>query len=122
MWELYYNICSLTATRKKLRNEATKHEKILWEELKGKKLLGYKFRRQHSIGRYILDFYCNELLLGVEIDWDSHLWEENIKYDNLRTEYIKTANIKIIRFTNIEVEEDIYLVLEKLSKFIKTNK
>jgi len=57
MWKTYYNVSSLALTRKKLRNEATRHENIMWEVLKWSKFMWLKFRRQHSIWRYILDFY-----------------------------------------------------------------
>ncbi len=58
----------LKSTRKDLRNNPTSAEKILWEHLKGSNFYGYKFRRQHSIGRYILDFYCPELKISIELD------------------------------------------------------
>jgi very-short-patch-repair endonuclease len=58
--------------RRALRNNATKAERILWEKLKRKGLLGYKFRRQHSVGKFIMDFYCPELQIAIEVDGESH--------------------------------------------------
>ena len=66
------NKSSQTPIRKFLRNHSTVPEKLLWEKLKGKQLLGFKFRRQHGIGNYIVDFYCPKLKLGIEIDGVSH--------------------------------------------------
>lgn len=77
-----------------------------------------KFRRQHSIWRYILDFYSIELKLCVEIDWDSHFEENAKEYDNVRTEFLESAWIKVIRFTNKEIVENIEWVLESLKNFI----
>jgi len=114
MWKTYYNVSSLTVTRKKLRNEATRHENIMWEVLKWSKFMWLKFRRQHSIWRYILDFYCNSKKIWIEIDWNNHFEHETIEYDEIRTKYIETAWIKIYRFTNYEIENNLEEVLRKL--------
>jgi very-short-patch-repair endonuclease len=118
MWIDIYNNPRLTVTRKKLRNEATIHEQLLWCKLKWSKFEWLKFRRQHSIWRYVLDFYCNSLKLWIEIDWDNHLEEKIIEYDNIREEYIKQAWIKIIRFSNYQVEKNIEQVLSKIKAYI----
>jgi very-short-patch-repair endonuclease len=121
MWKEYYNCSELTVTRKKLRNYATKHEKILWEEIKWKKLMWLKFRRQYSVWRYILDFYCSSIKIWIEIDWINHLEKEILDYDIIRTEYIESDWIKIYRFTNNEIENNIQYVLNKLKEAIKNN-
>ncbi len=113
---LIYNRKKLKITRKKLRNEATETEKILWEELKNSKLMWLKFRRQHSINRYILDFYNIKYKLCIEIDWKIHL--EIKEYDEIRTEYLNAFWIKVVRFTNEEILENIVLVLNKIKKEI----
>ena len=118
MWKEYYNNSKLKLTRKKLRNEATKYEKILWEELKWSKFLWLKFRRQHSIWRYILDFYCPSKRIWIEIDWLHHLNNNILEYDILRTEYIESDNIKIYRFFNNEIENNLKWVLNKLKETI----
>jgi len=94
-----------------LRKEETKAEKILWQELRNKKL-GVKFRRQHPIDKFILDFYAPEIKLGIELDGSSH--KENTEYDKLRTEYLKSQGIKIIRFWNADVENNLESVIERI--------
>ena len=118
MWREHYNLSSMKVTRKKLRNEATEHERIMWEELKGKKFLWLKFRRQHSVGRYILDFYCPEKKIWVELDWNHHLEQEVAEYDFIRTEYLEADGIKIYRILNSEIEQDLVGVLKKLELVI----
>ncbi len=80
-----------------------------------------KFRRQHSVGRYVIDFYCNSLKIWIEIDGDTHEGEEAIEYDFIRSEYINRAWIKICRFTNRAVEYNIEEVLQELKEFILKN-
>jgi len=99
-----------------LRHEETKAEKILWEALRNKKL-GVKFRRQHPIDKFILDFYAPEIKLGIELDGFSH--KENTEYDKLRTEYLKSKGIKIIRFWNSEIENNLKEVIFKIKEEIK---
>ena len=119
MGKSYYNVESLTQTRKKLRNEQTKHERILWNVLKRSSFMWLKFRRQHSIGRYIIDFYCSFNRVGIEVDGKNHEEEEVIEYDAIRTEYLETAWIRILRFPNEEIENNLSWVLERLKDFIK---
>ncbi|MBI2631259.1 endonuclease domain-containing protein [Candidatus Nomurabacteria bacterium] len=98
-----------------LRHEETKAEKILWKELRNRKI-GVKFRRQHPIDKFILDFYAPEIKLGIELDGPSH--KENHEYDKLRTEYLESNGIKIIRFWNYEVETNLKDVLNKIKSEI----
>ncbi|MDD5769957.1 MAG: endonuclease domain-containing protein [Candidatus Gracilibacteria bacterium] len=119
MGYLKYNTLNLKPTRKTLRTNQTKPEEIFWNKVRNKQFHGLKFRRQHSIGRYILDFYCSELKLCIEIDGDNHFESEGIEYDNIRTEFVETVGIKVIRFTNKEIMENIEGVLESLGKVLK---
>lgn len=96
-----------------LRHEETKAEKILWKELRNRKL-NVKFRRQHPVDRFILDFYAPEIKLGIELDGFSH--KESREYDKLRTEYFESLGIKIIRFWNIEIEQNLKSVIDKIKK------
>ncbi len=98
-----------------LRKEDTKAEKILWKALRGNKLQS-KWRRQHPIDMYILDFYSPKLHLCIEIDGSVHKIKENKKYDALREEYLRIKGIKTLRFWNSEVEKDIDAVLKKIKK------
>lgn len=113
------NKIELKQTRRKLRNNQTKPEQIFWNKVRNKQLLWLKFRRQHSIWRYVLDFYCPELKLCVEIDWDNHFQDNQLKYDKLRTEFLDSSWIKVVRFTNIDIIENIDWVIENLEISIK---
>ena len=97
-----------------LRNKMTEAEKILWEVLKSKKLGGYKFRRQHSILKFILDFYCHTAKLGIEIDGENHNLKDQKFYDDDRTEILKEFGIKIIRFQNVDIIENLEEVKLKI--------
>lgn len=103
----------LTERRQELRNFATETEQLLWEQLRSEKL-GVKFRRQHSIGNYIADFYCPSKKFVIEIDGSQHYTNEGLGYDKVRDEFIKSLGIKIIRFSNREILEDLAGVLEKI--------
>jgi very-short-patch-repair endonuclease len=97
---------------KSLRNNMTYHEKLLWEKLKGKQLYGLRFRRQHPISFFIVDFYCHEAMLVVEVDGEIHY--DRIDYDDGRSAEMEKFGIKVIRFTNIEVENNIEKVIKTI--------
>jgi very-short-patch-repair endonuclease len=98
-----------------LRQKQTKAEEVIWNRLRNRKFYGYKFRRQHPISnRYILDFYCNEMRLAVEIDGDHHQNEMQKYDDDCRTNELKLMDIKVIRFNNKEVFNNIEEVLSKI--------
>ena len=99
-----------TELRKALRQHQTEPEIKLWYCLR-RKQLGVKFRRQHSIGRYIVDFYCPEQKLVIELDGDSHFSDAAINYDRQRDQFIRTQGMQVLRFTNLEVMENIEGVL-----------
>jgi very-short-patch-repair endonuclease len=108
-----HNRKTLEPFRKNLRNNSTSAEATLWNYLKGKQL-GKKFRRQHSIGNYIVDFYCATHRVAVELDGARHFTQEGIQYDAKRTAYLETLNVKVIRFENARVFEDIEKVLNEI--------
>ena len=89
-----------------------KAEQILWQYLKGKQLSGYKFRRQYSVGAFIVDFYCIEAKLAIELDGDSHFEEGVAGYDQKRQRFIENLGIRVLRFTNHEIYFDLDNVLE----------
>lgn len=97
------NITPLKPRRQQLRNNSTYTEKLLWEKLR-KKQLGYWFKRQVSISGYIVDFYCPQKRLAIEIDGSVHKTSSQQKYDIYRTRYLKQFNISEIRFWNQEIE------------------
>ena len=84
-----------------LRQNQTEAEKIFWNEVRGKKFYGYKFRRQHIFGAYIVDFVSIKLRLIIEIDGELH--NSNKEYDQHRTSYLNSLGYKVIRFSNHEV-------------------
>ena len=89
------------------KNQTDEEKKVWYQILKGRTP---KFHRQRIIGNYIVDFYCPQLRLAIEIDGYQHFYEENINYDNKRTEYIESQDIYILRFENNEVNKDIEYV------------
>ena len=109
-----HNKPTLLEYRKNLRNNATDAEVVLWKHLQNKQLEGRKFRRQHSVENYILDFYCPSERLAIELDGAHHFTEEGLKYDQERTAFLNNLNIRVIRFENIEVFENIEKVLVKI--------
>jgi len=102
-----------------LRKTQTDAEQILWSKLRSRGLSGFKFRRQHPIDNYILDFYCNEAQLGIEIDGGQHAEKENIKMDAQRTAFLNQKGIRVIRFWNNDVLENTNEVLEEIYAIIK---
>lgn len=105
--------------RKKLRNNMTKAEAILWREIKNRKILGFKFRRQFGIGAYVVDFYCTELKLAIEVDGATHQTDDEKEYDKARELEISQLDIQFIRFTNPEIYDDLDNVLEKIKAKIE---
>ena len=102
-----------------LRRNETKAEKLLWEKLRNNQLGGLKFRRQHPINIYIADFYCHKFKLIIELDGDYHNQEEQKQKDEVRTEVLRLNGLKIIRFKNEEVEQDINQVLTTIKNKIE---
>ena len=86
-----------------LRATQTDAENLLWMLLRGRRFGGYKFRRQHPVGRYILDFYCHDALLAIELDGGGHGEEQQAEYDGIRTAELEGAGIHVLRYWNHEV-------------------
>lgn len=105
---------------KELRKNMTQTEIMLWLELKGKKMRGYDFDRQRPIDNYIVDFYCKDLMLALEIDGESHYGNE--KKDNIRQKKIESYGVKFLRFDNLEVRYKMEMVLERIGNWIDENK
>ena len=94
---------SSTSRRRLLRGAATDAERRLWQHLRAKQAEGYKFRRQHSVGRFVLDFYCADARLAVEVDGNHHAEEPQRHLDEQRTAYLEARGIRVIRFSDREV-------------------
>ncbi len=116
-----YNLKYLKETRSFLRKNMTEAELVLWEILKDKKLCGRKFRRQHSIGYYIADFYCSSEKLIIELDGYHHFTTEGIKKDIERDDNLKSLGFKVLRFENKEVLENLTQVLKVIKSNFKAN-
>jgi very-short-patch-repair endonuclease len=101
---------------RKNRSNPTTAESILWEELRGKRFKGLKFRRQHPIGKYIVDFYCPSECLVIEIDGSVHNDENQKEYDHLREREIQGQDLRLKRFSNYEVENRLWWVLRKIDE------
>ena len=110
----------LKELRKRLRNNLTPAEATLWRMLRRKQLEGRKFRRQHSIGNYILDFYCPFEKLAIELDGQGHFTEGGYTSDKERDEYLLSLGIKVIRFENENVFNSIEGVLEVIKNNFRT--
>ena len=109
-----YNTTNQKLKRRMLRANMPKAEILLWLRLKGKGLCGYKFRRQYSIGKFVVNFYCPKLKLAIEVDGDSHFIEGADVHDRERQAIIETYGIAFLRFTNREIYENIDGVLDKI--------
>ncbi len=94
-----------------LRVNQTDAENLLWNILRGRRFCGAKFRRQHPVGRFILDFYCHDALLAIELDGSGHATDDQRAYDAERTRALKGAGIRVLRFWNNEVLKDTESVL-----------
>jgi len=105
---------------RKLRSNSTQTEIMLWNELKNKQLLGFDFHRQKPIDNFILDFYCNELMLAIEIDGDSHALKE--EKDKVRQKQIERYGIKFLRLEDMEVRYDLEKTLKKIEEWILNNR
>jgi very-short-patch-repair endonuclease len=99
----HYNKSSQTEKRRKLRQNQTNAEELVWRFIRNRQLLGYKFKRQYSIDHFVIDFYCAELKLAVEIDGVSHNTAEQKKKDIIRQKYLEDFNIKFVRIKDEEL-------------------
>ena len=117
---MFYNAKPIIFERAKaMRENMTRAEKAVWDLLKEKKVLGLRFKPQHPIDIFIADFYCHPLKLVVEIDGGVHISEDQIEYDIGREAELDRFGIKVIRFTNEEVETDITHVQNEIERICK---
>lgn len=103
---------NLTPLARSLRQQSTDAERLLWEHLRGRRLSGYKFRRQVVIDPYIVDFVCFDAKLIVELDGSQHL--ERQKEDEERTAYLTAMGYRVLRFWNHEVLNDMDAVKDRI--------
>ena len=108
--------------RQELRRNMTEAERLLWTKIRNRQINGCKFRRQYSIGSYVVDFYSTENKLAIEIDGPSHDSADAIDYDKNRQEEIESLGIRIVRFTNKDVLSNLDMVTIQLSETVKNQK
>jgi very-short-patch-repair endonuclease len=113
------NLKYLEVYRKKLRNKSTDAERELWKHIRKKKLTGRRFRRQFSINNYILDFYCFEEKLAIELDGQYHYTFDGILADKERDDFLKQQGITVLRFENKRVFKEIGVVLKEIQAYFK---
>lgn len=101
---------------RQLRKDETKAEKLVWETIRNRKFRGFKFRRQHVVQGFVLDFYCQEVKLGIEIDGAVHYKRKD--YDRLRQDIIESKGINVIRIKNRDILNDKSSILKKMRKSI----
>ena len=117
-----FNDPSRAAFRKKLRNNSTLPEVIFWKLIKNRQCANIKFRRQCSIGRYIVDFYSFEARLALEIDGEVHYLPFAQNYDFKRTAFLNSLGITVLRFTNDEILKNSEECFELLERFLDKGK
>ncbi len=108
------NNSRLKSFRRELRNNLTEAEKMLWWRLRSRQVKGLRFLRQYSLGPYVLDFFCPEISLAIEVDGGQHNETENKIKDEERTRYLEKQKIKVIRYWNNEVLGNIEGVMEDI--------
>jgi very-short-patch-repair endonuclease len=103
-----------------MRTNPTEAENILWHYLRDGKLRKYKFRRQHSLGQYIVDFYCNTAKLVIEVDGPIHKYQA--EEDKIKQEYLESHEYKVLRFSNEAVINSIGNVLSQITSFLNSKR
>ncbi|MFH0977589.1 MAG: DUF559 domain-containing protein [Spirochaetota bacterium] len=97
-----------------MRNNMTIAEKKLWSAINKKQIDGFKFRNQHPVNRYILDFYCDNKQLAIEVDGDVHIKKQ--EDDKYRDEFLNSLSIRVLRFSNNDIMTDLDTVINKIKK------
>ena len=109
----------LKSLAKELRRNMTLSEVLLWNQLRNKQIFGYDFDRQRPIDNFIVDFYCKELMLAIEIDGDTHTFRYD--YDDTRQKTLENLGVHFLRFDDIEVKKDMNNVLRVIEGWIRKN-
>lgn len=121
-YDFYFGASAETKARAaELRKSTTQAEKVLWQQLRNRKVIGLKFRRQHPVDIFILDFYCHERKLAVEVDGGIHNNEDQREWDENRTFELNEFGIKILRFTNDDVIDYTWMVIDSIKTFLESD-
>jgi len=113
-----YNLTELKQRRRNLRKNQPSPETLVWNVIRNRQISGCKFKRQYSIGTFIVDFYCPEIKLAIEIDGDNHYLQGVAIKDHSRQIYLEKFGIAFLRFTNLEVSSNLEGVAEVIGQFI----
>ena len=108
----------LLNNRRRLRRNSTPQETIFWSRVRAKRFKGLKFRRQHSIGNYIVDFYCPDKKLVIELDGCQHKREKDVRYDTGRTNHFESLGLRVLRFWNNEINDNLEGVFLKIEEVL----
>jgi very-short-patch-repair endonuclease len=114
----FFNSPTEKQRRRELRANMPASELLQWSRLKGKQLENCKFRRQFSVGQFVIDFYSPEIKLAIEIDGDSHFEPGAEENDKIRQAFLESAGIRVIHFQNNDIWQDMDWVLEELAREI----
>ena len=117
---ILYNTKTKKTLRKQLRKSSTPQEIILWSKLR-RGQMDYKFKRQYSIGRYVVDFCCPKRKLIIELDGWQHKTENNDGYEKERTRYLEGLGFRVLRFWNNEINENLDGVILKIGEYLSLN-
>ena len=105
---------------RELRKNMTDAEKRLWAKIRMRQMGGHQFYRQRAIGNYIVDFYCPKAKLVLEVDGGQHYSDEQIEIDKKRSSYLNKLGLKVMRFTNLDVLNNIDVVLDEIYRYLKS--
>ena len=119
MTQMIYAPKKTIARARDLRRAMTLPEVILWQQIRGRRLDGIRFRRQHPIGSYILDFYCEDARLAVEVDGESHSQAEAVEHDNRRTEWLNAHGISVVRIPARDVLSELAAVVDHIHRQVR---
>jgi very-short-patch-repair endonuclease len=120
-YEFYYGASVFTKVQaSELRKSMTIAERILWQKLRNKQMNGLKFRRQHPVDIFILDFYCHDRKLAIEVDGGIHNQSTQKEWDENRTFELNEFGITVLRFSNEEVIDHTEMVVESIRTFLKS--
>ncbi|WP_053117241.1 endonuclease domain-containing protein [Pseudomonas sp. P1.31] len=113
---------TLVQFSRQLRAQQTDCELLLWQRLRSRQIANLKFRRQFPCPPYVLDFYCAELKLAIELDGGQHFESSGLIHDQRRTLYLYQQGIEVVRFSNLEVLQQMDAVLEQLIRIAAARK
>jgi ATP-dependent helicase HrpA/adenine-specific DNA-methyltransferase len=108
------------ARARQLRKDDTWAEKLMWRWLRDRRFSGYKFRRQHPVGKYYLDFFCEEAELNIELDGSQHGFPDQRKHDLEREKFLQSLGIKTLRFWNSRLRRDAQVVRDAIFNELQT--